>query len=75
MLDLLDVEGSDVGLMYGEAFEARVAAIPGVQRAQLAESPDVVKNPRRLDVVAAVNLDDAQKGNASTCPLLLVSPK
>ena len=52
----------DVGLMYGEAFEARVAAIPGVQRAQLAGSARRRKESiGDLDVVAAVNLDDAQK--------------
>ena len=52
----------DVGLMYGEAFEARVETIPGVQRAQLAGSARRRKESiGDLDVVAAVNLEDAQE--------------
>ena len=45
--------------MYGEAFEARVSAIPGVQRAQLAGSARRKESIGDLDVVATVNLDDA----------------
>tara|TARA_X000001036_G_scaffold106584_1_gene99650 strand:- start:3856 stop:5484 length:1629 start_codon:yes stop_codon:yes gene_type:complete len=52
----------DVGLMYGEAFETQVAAISGVQRAQLAGSARRRKESiGDLDVVAAVNLEDAQE--------------
>ena len=51
----------DVGLLYGEAFEARIAAIPGVQRAQLAGS---TRRRREtigdLDIVAAVEPDDVE---------------
>ena len=51
----------DIGLMYGEAFESRVATISGVQRAQLAGSARRRKESiGDLDVVAAVNLEDAQ---------------
>ncbi len=49
----------DVGLMFGRALEARVAAIPGVTRAQLAGS---ARRRREtigdLDIVAAAELAD-----------------
>ncbi len=51
----------NVGLLYGEAFEAQVANIPGVSRAQLAGS---ARRRREtigdIDVVAAVEPEDVE---------------
>ena len=52
----------DIGLLYGEAFEARISAISGVQRAQLAGSARRRKESiGDLDIVAAVEKEDVEK--------------
>lgn len=52
----------DVGLLYGEAFESRIAAVDGVERAQLAGS---ARRRREtigdLDIVAAVHPEDVPR--------------
>ena len=49
----------DVGLLYGEAFEGKIASIPGVHRAQLAGSARRRKESiGDLDIVAAVEKED-----------------
>ena len=49
----------DVGLLYGEAFEGKIASIPGVHRAQLAGSARRRKESiGDLDIVAAVEKEN-----------------
>ena len=51
----------DVGLLYGEALEARIAAMEGVERAQLAGSTRRRKETiGDLDIVAAVLPEDVE---------------
>ncbi len=51
----------DVGLLYGEALESRIAAIEGVQRAQLAGSTRRRKETiGDLDIVAAVTAENIE---------------
>jgi DNA polymerase (family 10) len=51
----------DIGLKYGEAFEQRIAKIPGVQRAQLAGSARRRKDTiGDLDLVVAVEDEDKE---------------
>ncbi len=52
----------DIGLLYGEAFEARISSISGVQKAQLAGSARRRKESiGDLDIVAAVEKKDIEE--------------
>ena len=61
----------DIGLKYGEAFEQRIAKIPGVQKAQLAGSARRRKDTiGDLDLVVAV--EDKDKESVSNAILQLL---
>lgn len=60
----------DVGLLYGEALESRIAAMDGVSRAQLAGSTRRRKPTiGDLDVVAAVAAEDVERVTAQILDL------